>query len=192
MFRRFAQATSKPGASPLRQAVGLGLAICAAIALASSASRTEAQTLRHGMVINLKCEAFSARDDKAIWLDGNTATGTVGLAPNISFPYTGTKWQVFEFGDGAIGFLCMGHLDGPRWLDGNTIDGTVWLRDFPAAPFTGTRWRVYYLGDWRIKLQTLGQIDGPRFLDGVTPTKSTRLTFTDQYPGNVWSVWTPQ
>jgi hypothetical protein len=193
MFRRFAQATPKPGASPLRRALGLTLAICATIALASSASRAEAQSLVPGQVVYLKCEAPTARDDRAIWLDGNTATGTVGLAPNTGFPYTGTKWTVFGLADGAIGLHCEGHLNGPRWLDGNTLEGTTWLRDSTAFPFTGTRWRVLELGNGKFKLLNLGHLGGAdafRYLDGVTPTKTTRLTNWDGNAGNVWSVWT--
>jgi hypothetical protein len=188
----FVQATAKPGASPLRRA--LGLAICATMALAFSASRTEAQSLRPGQVVYLKCMDPHALDDKAIWLDGNTVTWHVGLAPNTDYPYTGTEWTVYGLGThGEIGLHCEGHLDGPRWLDANTLEGTTWLRPTTEEPYSGTKWAVLELGNRKIKLLNLGKLGDPatsyRYLYGDTKTKTTRVTNYGGDDGNVWEVW---
>jgi hypothetical protein len=152
-------------------------------AMASSKRRTSAS-------------APTAQDDKAIWLEGNTATGTVGLAPNTDFPFTGTKWTVVGLGpNGEIGLHCEGHLDGPRWLDGNTLEGTTWLRPNTNPPYTGTKWRVLELGNRKIKLLNLGLLGGAdsyRYLYGDTKTKTTRVTNYDGDNANVWEVWYAQ
>jgi hypothetical protein len=76
------------------------------------------------------------------WLDGRTANGSVGLAPNRNKPFTGTRWEVVEFEDGSVALKCLGDINGPRWLDGRTGDGTVALAPATNPPFTGTKWEV--------------------------------------------------
>jgi hypothetical protein len=76
------------------------------------------------------------------WLDGRTADGTVGLAPNTNRPFTGTRWQVLEVGDNIVALKCLGDIGGPRWLDGRTADGTVGLAATTEPSFTGTKWEV--------------------------------------------------
>jgi hypothetical protein len=77
------------------------------------------------------------------WLDGRTTTGTVGLAPNTGFPYTGTRWRVYRWADGTYSFQCLGTINGPRWLNGRTGNGTVGLAPSTGFPYTGTRWQVF-------------------------------------------------
>ena len=55
------------------------------------------------------------------WLDGRTADGTTGLAPNTYEPFTGTRWQVVQIDDynpNIVALKCLGDIKGPRWLDG--------------------------------------------------------------------------
>ena len=59
------------------------------------------------------------------YLDGRTANGTVGLAPNLSPKFPGTKWRVVRAGEGVVALKCLGDIEGSRWLDGRTADGTV-------------------------------------------------------------------
>jgi len=57
------------------------------------------------------------------YLDGRTADGTVGLAPNADVPFTGATWQLSDGGGGSFTLKCLGAIDGPRFLDGRTADG---------------------------------------------------------------------
>jgi hypothetical protein len=55
------------------------------------------------------------------WLDGRTNKGTVGLAPDRSAPYTGTRWEIHRntFSNAPpdeVWFKCLGDLPGPREL----------------------------------------------------------------------------
>ena len=79
------------------------------------------------------------------WLDGRTADGTVGLAPNTNRPFTGTRWQVIQVGYNSPNIVvlkCLGDIEGPRWLDGRTAHGTVGAAPTTEPPFTGTKWEV--------------------------------------------------
>ena len=79
------------------------------------------------------------------WLDGRTADGTVGLAPNTNRPFTGTRRQVLQVGynNPNIAVLkCLGDIEGPRWLNGRTAGGTVGVAPTTEPPFTGTKWEV--------------------------------------------------
>ena len=78
------------------------------------------------------------------WLDGRTNKGTVGLAPNRSAPYTGTRWQASRSATAPdlIELKCLGDLSGPRELTGypyRGAEGTVGLGEYP------TIWRVKIL-----------------------------------------------
>ncbi len=83
-----------------------------------------------------------------LFLDGRTADGTVGLAPNTDAPYSGTKWQVTEVTEGIITLENMGANPNPDFLflDGRTADGTVGLAPNTDASYSGTKWKVYDLG----------------------------------------------
>ena len=79
------------------------------------------------------------------WLDGRTADGTVGLAPDRHGPYTGTRWQVIQVGSNnpnIVVLKCLGDIEGPRRLNGRTADGTVGVAPTTEPPFTGTKWEV--------------------------------------------------
>jgi ribosomal protein L31 len=96
--------------------------------------------LSPGNVVKLRC---LGNIEGPRFLDGHTADGTVGLAPNTHPPYTGTRWQVMDGGQGAIALRCLGDIEGRRFLDGRTADGTVGLAPNTHPPYTGTRWEVF-------------------------------------------------
>jgi hypothetical protein len=106
------------------------------------------------------------------YLDGRTADGTVGLAPNTGF--TGTKWNLQKLNDGTYIVQCLGNLPGPKFLDGRTGTGTVGLATTTAG-FSGTRWQLLNLGNGEYALECLGNVEGPRFLDGRTGNGSVGL-----------------
>ena len=105
------------------------------------------------------------------WLDGRTADGTVGLAPEVSRKFTGTKWKAHNRGN-LVMLECQGNVPGPRWLDGQTMKGIVTLAPTPATPsgqFSGTLWQPIAVSvEEAIQLKCQGNVDGKRFLDGVT------------------------
>jgi hypothetical protein len=92
-----------------------------------------------GSLVALKC---LGQLDGPRFLDGRTHDGTVGLAPSTDAPFSGTRWQVIDNGQGVVFLKCLGDLDGPRFLDGRTHDGTVGLVHSTDFPFTGTHWDV--------------------------------------------------
>jgi len=103
--------------------------------------------IRRGTIITLECLGDKPGPR---WLDGRTANGTVGLAPNTNPPHTGTKWTVFcvipelyaSHPDQTIMLRCEGNLPGPRWLDSRTDAGDVGLAPNTNPSFTGTRWAI--------------------------------------------------
>ena len=99
----------------------------------------EAQVLRAGNNVSLRC---LGNIPGPRYLDGRTANGTVGLAPNLSPQFTGTEWRVVRTGDGVVELKCLGDIEGPRWLNGRTADGTVGVAPTTEPPFTGTKWEV--------------------------------------------------
>lgn len=89
------------------------------------------------------------------FLDGNTATGTVGLAPNHEWPFTGARWRVEDAlvtnpwdPSEHLAFLhCMGTGGGLfDWLDGRTADGSVGMAPTTSSWYTGTYWRIRFTG----------------------------------------------
>jgi hypothetical protein len=78
------------------------------------------------------------------FLDGRTADGTVGLAPNIDGVFTGTKWKVHVINDkeGIVALENQGNIEGSRFLDGRTAEGTLGLAPTTEGQFTGTKWKV--------------------------------------------------
>jgi hypothetical protein len=99
----------------------------------------DAQVLRAGNHVALRCLGNISGPR---YLDGRTADGTVGLAPNLSAEFSGARWRVVRAGEGVIALKCLGDIDGPRWLDGRTADGTVGVAPTTEPPFTGTKWEV--------------------------------------------------
>jgi hypothetical protein len=127
------------------------------------------------------------------FLDGRTRNATVGLAPDLSKNYSGTKWHVFSGGGGSIVLKCMGSVPGNRWLDGRTAGGTVGLAPSNQKPYSGTRWQVVPLDNGNpniVGLKCLGNIEGPRWLDGRTGNGTVGLAKTTDPPftGTRWEV----
>ena len=146
--------------------------------------------LRPGNIVSLRCLGNVAGPR---YLDGRTANATVGLAPDLSKGFSGTKWKVFNGGRGTLALQCLGNVEGPRWLDGRTGDGTVGLAPSTNKPFTGTRWQVIPLDNNDpniVGLKCLGEINGPRFLDGRTGNGSVGLAQNTDPPftGTKWEV----
>jgi len=124
------------------------------------------------------------------FLDGRTRNGTVGLAPTVDPPFTGTHWLVVAGPQpGQVELRCLGDAEGRRWLDGNTAINAVGLAPSTDNPFTGTRWAVVDNGPDTI-LKCLGDLEGPRFLDGRTMTRDVGLAPNTDPPftGTHWGV----
>jgi hypothetical protein len=150
----------------------------------------EAQVLQAGNIVSLKCLGDMSGPR---YLDGRTAMGTVGLAPDLSSRFSGTKWQVVKAGEGVIELKCLGNNEGPRWLDGRTADGTAGLAPNTDKPFTGTRWQVVQADNRHphiVALKCLGDINGPRWLDGRTADDTVGLAPITGPPftGTKWEV----
>jgi len=151
----------------------------------------EAQVLKAGNNVSLRC--LGNIPGSLRYLDGRTANGTVGLAPNLTPKFTGTKWRVVRAGEGVIALKCLGNVEGPRWLDGRTADGTVGLAPNTNKPFTGTRWQVVQVDGNNpniVALKCLGDIEGSRWLDGRTADGTVGLAPTTEPPftGTKWEV----
>jgi hypothetical protein len=76
------------------------------------------------------------------WLDGRTPDGTVALAPNPHFPFTGARWEVLPAANGQHVLKCLGQIEGPRFLDGDTAAATTGLVSHTGFPNTGTLWEL--------------------------------------------------
>jgi hypothetical protein len=153
-------------------------------------ARSFGAVLSHGNQISLSC--LGDRPGPR-FLDGRTENGTIGLAPKLAAPFTGTKWRVIRNGQGDLWLQCRGHIEGPRWLDGRTHNGTVGLAPTNHKPYTGTRWKVVPLDDTNpniIALQCLGDIKGSRWLDGRTHDGTVWLAPKMEAPftGTRWQV----
>lgn len=129
--------------------------------------------LKIGSRITLKCLGHV---DGPRFLDGRTADGTVGLAPEANQDVSGAFWEV-RGEPNAVLLRCAGHIPGPRFLDGRTADGTVGLIpavkqdglfDEPDPALTGARWSVLDVAPNEVIFTCLGHVHGPRFLDGRT------------------------
>jgi hypothetical protein len=126
------------------------------------------------------------------YLDGRTADGTAGLAPNADVPFTGATWQLSDGGGGSFTLKCLGAIDGPRFLDGRTADGSVGLAAATGTHFTGTHWEITKLGGGvAFSLRCLGATEGPRFLEGRMGNGTIGLTPIVQAPftGTHWGIF---
>ena len=94
-----------------------------------------AALLRAGNNVSLRCLGSPTGG----FLDGRTGDGSVGLAPSVNPPFSGTKWHVFS-GGGRISLKCMGTIEGNRFLVGRTKEGSVGLA--PSFNSASTRWKV--------------------------------------------------
>jgi hypothetical protein len=150
----------------------------------------EAQILKPGNNVSLKCLGDIPGPR---YLDGRTRDGTVGLAPNLTATFTGTKWRVVRAGQGVVELKCLGNIQGPRWLDGRTATGTAGLAPNPDKPFTGTRLQVVQVDDDNpivVALKCLGDSQGPRWLDGRTADGTVGLApaIDPRITGTKWEV----
>ena len=146
--------------------------------------------LRAGNDVSLRCLG-NVKGPR--FLDGRTRNATVGLAPDLSKNYSGTKWHVLSGENGSIVLKCMGSVPGNRWLDGRTAGGTVGLAPTNQKPYTGTRWQVVPLDNNNpniVGLKCMGNIEGPRWLDGRTGNGTVGLAKTTDPPftGTKWEV----
>ncbi|MDQ3684729.1 MAG: hypothetical protein M3430_03900 [Acidobacteriota bacterium] len=154
-------------------------------------ARLSAQVLKHGNSVAFRSLGH-LRGPR--YLDGRTHDGTVGLAPELSKKYSGTKWSVVRAGEGIIALKCLGLLEGPgRWLDGRTHDGTVGLAPHARKPFTGTIWEVVGADESNpniVRLKCRGHAEGPRWLDGRTHDGTVWLAPKTDPPftGTKWEV----
>ena len=127
------------------------------------------------------------------FLDGRTGNGTVGLAPKIEPPFTGTKWHVWSGGGILLECSAAGGA-GPRWLDGRTGDRSIGLAPSNRQPFIGTRWRVVPLDASNpniVGLQCMARgANGAFWLDGRTQDGSVGLAPTTDPPftGTRWEA----
>ena len=123
------------------------------------------------------------------FLDGRAQDGSVGLAPFITPPFSGTRWEPQEVATDEITLKCLGEVQGFQFLNGRTDDGSVVLAPSTEGPFTGTRWRVHVEGELVI-LQCLGERPGVRFLDGRTHDNTVGLspTTSDPFTGTLWEM----
>ena len=118
------------------------------------------------------------------FLDGHTQDATLGLAPSIGDPFTGTMWSKDDSGT-ATTLQCLGFASDPRrFLDGHTQDATLGLAPTTDPPFTGTRWAMLQVPS--VALQCLGDAPGPGFqgfLDGHTQDATLGLAATTDQIG---------
>ncbi|GAA0280253.1 hypothetical protein GCM10010302_17540 [Streptomyces polychromogenes] len=129
------------------------------------------------------------------FLDGNTGTNKVALAPSTAPPFTGTLWSLQEVPSVPHAFTieCMGTgagSQGSQFLDGNTSTGEVTLR--PNTNFTGTRWLLSNRPDGSHTLTCLGDQEGVRILDGITQAGKVHLVDTVVgKSGTAWALEVP-
>jgi len=125
--------------------------------------------LRPGNDVSLRC---LGNINGPRYLDGRTADGSVGLAPDLSKKFSGTKWHVYNGRAGSIALLCKGSVQGNRWLDGRTANGTVGLAPTNQMPYTGTRWQVVLFDNNPnvVRLKCMGTLQGPAGLTGGQET----------------------
>src|SRR6516164_6692200 len=125
------------------------------------------------------------------FLDGHTQDATLGLAPSIGDPFTGTMWSKDDSGT-ATTQQCLGFASDPRrFLDGHTQDATLGLAPTTDPPFTGTRWAMLQVPS--VAPQCLCDAPGPgfqRFLDGHTQDATLGLAATTDPPftGTRWQM----
>jgi hypothetical protein len=127
------------------------------------------------------------------WLDGRTMDGTVGLAPEVSRGFSGTKWKAHNRGNLVL-LECQGHVPGNRWLDGQTMDGRVTLAPEPGSPtgrFSGTLWRPLAVSvEGAVQFVCQGNVKGKRFLDGLTQTGGVVLQKDpNNLSGTRWRIY---
>ncbi|MGH7391411.1 MAG: hypothetical protein ACREM3_18415 [Candidatus Rokuibacteriota bacterium] len=150
-----------------------------------------ANLLRAGNSVSLRCLGHG--QSRTTYLDGRTRDASVGLAPELTPTFPGTRWKVYGAGTDIVALQCQGTAPGSKWLDGRTASGTVGLAPHAREPFTGTRWQVVRLDDHDpniVGLKCLGEAKGSRWLDGRTVEAKVGLAPTTDPPftGTRWEV----
>jgi hypothetical protein len=144
-------------------------------------------SLNVGHAVALKC--LGDIPSERLFLDGNTGTGGLGLAPNFERPFTGARWLVASGIDSSQVLLkCLGEFQGVHFLDGNTFNHTVSLVN--NTELTGTRWQALANGPTTTALKCLGDFEGEgfRFLDGRTQDSTVGLANDLGFSGTRWEV----
>ncbi len=100
------------------------------------------QVARHDGAVSLRSLGRLVGPTTPVWLDGRTADGTVGLAPNFAPPFTGASWRLASFEGRGFTMQTLGTIPGPTFLDGRTLDGTVALIPTVDAAHSGAVWRI--------------------------------------------------
>ena len=142
---------------------------------------------QHGDIISLKCQGNTEKQ----WLDGVTSNRTVALAPTTDRGFTGTKWKVFDEGDGVVALRTVGNDDGieQRWLRGRK-DGTVGL----ANKDSRTKWKVNVFNKMEgiIQLENLGDfLFSPKLLNCATEDEYVHLD-SDKSKDDLGTQWKVQ
>ena len=103
------------------------------------------------------------------WLDGRTASGTVGLAPRFGEPFSGTVWEPHEVGHRLFSLRNLGDIEGERWLTCRADTGAITLSQTATVPPPATTvWRTEDLDNGVVGLACGGA--GTQWLDGRTQT----------------------
>jgi hypothetical protein len=68
-----------------------------------------AAPLKFNEIYSLKC---LGNVNGPRYLDGRTANGTVGLVAKLVKPFSGTKWQLVNAGNGVVAFRWRGDVEG--------------------------------------------------------------------------------
>jgi hypothetical protein len=71
--------------------------------------------LAPGVSVSLKCLGNVPGPGFQGFLDGRTGDGSVGLAPSLNPPFTGTLWDVIDDGASNLILKCMGNVPGPAF-----------------------------------------------------------------------------
>src|SRR5258707_1388537 len=162
---------------------------CASIGLLLS-TQLNAQILTPGNNVSLRC---LGNIPGARYLDGRTGDGTVGLTPNLTPKYSGTKWRGYCEGGGNVVFFFFWDIQSARCLDGRKAVGARGVGPGAKKKYTGTRWQVVQIDSNNpniVALKCLGDIEGPRWLDGRTGNGTVGLASTTEPPftGTKWEA----
>jgi hypothetical protein len=123
------------------------------------------------------------------WLDGRTATGTVGLAPRFGEPFSGTVWEPHGIGPRMFTLRNRGDIEGARWLTCRPDNGDVSLSAaVNVPPPATTAWRVEELEDGVVALACGTAANA--WLDGRTQTAAVGLapSHTPPFTGARWRL----
>src|SRR5215510_10483569 len=96
------------------------------------------------------------------FLNGNLASGNVGLSLSADERFPGTKWEIRELSFPTFVLKCLDphpiSSAGGLFLDGHTQDASVRLAPRTDQLFTGTHWKVKELSRGVFVFQCLGDL----------------------------------